>query len=172
MNEPRYWIAVAAQDHVEIAVMGGFVEVNHGKAGPLERMRAGDGIAFYSPRSSYPDGPPLQAFTALGWVADAPLFQAATGHQPFRRAVRWENVVPAPVRPLLDRLGFVRNRQHWGAAFRFGYLRVNREDFACIAVAMECPLEDNCGAAPRDAPVVSPAAALSPPDAVAAIADG
>lgn len=46
------------------------------------------------------------------------------------------------MRPLLERLAFVRNKRHWGAAFRFGYLRVGREDFACIAAAMECPLQD------------------------------
>lgn len=143
MNERRYWIAVASQDHVDAAVGGGFVEVNHGKAGPLERMRPGDRVAFYSPRTTYPDGEALQAFTALGEVVDGRLFQAPAPHQPFRRAVRWQSVTAAPIRPLLERLAFVRGRRHWGAAFRFGYLRVGREDFACIATAMACALEDD-----------------------------
>jgi hypothetical protein len=146
MNDTRYWIAVAALDHVEAAVAGGYIEVNYGKAGPLERMRPGDRVAFYSPRTCAPEGEPLQAFTALGEVIDAPLFQAAAAHQPFRRAVRWRGVTPAPVRPMLEAFEFVRNKRHWGAAFRFGYLRVGHDDFARIAAAMECPLDDDAGA--------------------------
>jgi hypothetical protein len=146
MNELRCWIAVASRDHVEAAVAGGYIEVNHGKAGPLERMRPGDRVAFYSPRTGAAQGEVLQAFTALGHVADAPLFQAAAAHQPFRRAVRWEGTSPAPVRPMLEHLEFVRNKRHWGAAFRFGYLRVGRDDFARIAAAMGRPLEEDATA--------------------------
>ena len=141
MNEPRYWIAVAPLDHVQAAVAGGYLEVGYGRAGPLERMRPGDRVAFYSPRATA-EGEPLQAFTALGEVSDAPLFQAPAAHQPFRRAARWQAVTPAPVRPLLERLAFVRNKQHWGAAFRFGFVRVGRDDFTCITAAMQSSPEN------------------------------
>jgi hypothetical protein len=57
MNERNYWIGVVSRDHVAYGVDGGFTQLNHGKAAPLERMRAGDGFAFYSPRATYPDGP-------------------------------------------------------------------------------------------------------------------
>jgi hypothetical protein len=136
MSEPRFWVAVAARDLVDAAVADGYVEVNHGKAPPLERMHAGDCVAYYSPRQSYPKGALLQAFTAIGVVRDAPLFQATDAHQPFRRAVQWQPCAPAPVRPLLDALSFVRNKLHWGHAFRFGYLRVPPADFAIIAAAV------------------------------------
>jgi hypothetical protein len=33
-------------------------------------------------------------------------------------------------------LSFIRSKTHWGAAFRFGLVRVPREDFALIATAM------------------------------------
>ena len=69
MRESRYWIGVVSQDHVANAVAHGFVQLNHGKATPLERMQPGDGFAFYSPRDSYPEGAILQAFTAIGRVA-------------------------------------------------------------------------------------------------------
>ena len=134
--EPRCWIAVASRLAVDAAVGGGFIEINFGKAGPLERMRPCDGIACYSPRELDERGAPVQAFTALGRVADAPLYQVAHDHQPFRRAVHWLGVTAASVRPLIDELGFIHNKAHWGAAFRFGYLRVPPEDFARIAAAM------------------------------------
>ena len=76
MSPRQFWIGVVSKDHVDRATAGGFAQVNHGKAGPLERMRAGDGFAFYSPRTSYPDGKPLQAFTAIGRVRTGAVYQA------------------------------------------------------------------------------------------------
>ena len=43
---------------------------------------------------------------------------------------------PAPVRPLIAELSFIRSKTHWGAAFRFGVVRVPEVDFALIATAM------------------------------------
>lgn len=138
MHERRYWIGVVSRDHVANAVAQGFVQLNHGKAAPLERMHAGDGFAFYSPRESYPDGASLQAFTAIGSVADAPIYEATMPELGtiFRRDVAFLDATPAPIRPLVPRLTFIRSKTHWGAAFRFGLVRVPREDFATIAAAM------------------------------------
>ena len=138
MNERRYWIAVVPRDHAEAAVAQGFVALNYGKAAPLSRMQPGDGLAFYSPRERFPDGPPLQAFTAIGRVGDGPVFEGPPVDPPpaFRRSAAWLAATPAAIRPLLPGLSFIRNKEHWGAAFRFGVLRVPREDFAAIAIAM------------------------------------
>jgi len=141
------WIGVTSSDRVALAVAGGFVQLNHGKAGPLERMRVGDGFAFYSPRTAYPDGDAVQAFTALGRVTGANIFQVDLdgGFLPFRRNVAFLPANPAPIRPLLDALTFVRSKTHWGAAFRFGFLRVPGRDFALIAAAMGCDLGTDFG---------------------------
>ena len=138
MNERNYWIGVVSKDHVAIGVAGGFTQLNHGKAGPLERMRAGDGFAFYSPRTAYPDGAPLQAFTAIGRIRDGNVYQAAgdgrggrrPDFRPFRLAVDYLPAQDAPIKPLIEQLSFIRSKTHWGAAFRFGYLRVPEADFA------------------------------------------
>jgi hypothetical protein len=37
---------------------------------------------------------------------------------------------------LIEDLSFIRSKKHWGAAFRFGVLRVPEADFALIAAAM------------------------------------
>ncbi len=145
MSGRNYWIGVVSKDHVAVGVAGGFTQLNHGKAGPLERMRAGDGFAFYSPRTTYPDGAPLQAFTAIGRIRDGNVYQAASGpgaegriedFRPFRLDVDYFPAHDAPVKPLIERLSFIRSKMHWGAAFRFGYLRVPESDFAIIAAAM------------------------------------
>ena len=138
MSEQRYWIGVVAEDHVAAAVAHGFVQLGHGNPKPLERMQPGDGFAFYSPRASYPAGRPLQAFTAIGRVAEGAVYEAiAVDQDPaYRRAVAYLDATPAPIKPLLDHLTFIHDKTHWGVAFRFGFLRVPRADFATIASAM------------------------------------
>jgi hypothetical protein len=138
MNERRYWIGVAAQDHVEAAVAHGFVQLIYGKAAPLARMQPGDGLAVYSPRATFPDGAPLRAFTAIGRVGAGPIFEVRPDEPAaiYRRSAAWLDATPAPIKPLLDELSFIRNKAHWGAAFRFGVLRVPRDDFLAIATAM------------------------------------
>ena len=140
MNERNYWIGVVSRDHVAICVDSGFTQLNHGKAAPLERMRAGDGFVFYSPRTAHPDGPPLQAFTAIGRVRDGVVYQARPLHDqgfaPFRLRVDYLPARDAPIKPLIESLSFIRSKTHWGAAFRFGFLRVPETDFARIAAAM------------------------------------
>ncbi|HQR12682.1 MAG TPA: EVE domain-containing protein [Casimicrobiaceae bacterium] len=139
----NYWVGVVSRDHVALGVSGSFTQLNHGRAGPLERMRAGDGFAFYSPRTSHPHGPALQAFTAIGRIRDGTVYQARHGNgamengaASFRLDVDYLPAREAPIRPLIEALSFIRSKTHWGAAFRFGFLRVPEEDFALIATAM------------------------------------
>lgn len=142
MDVPRYWIAVVAQQDALRAVAGGYAEVGHGKAGPLERMRAGDGFAVYSPRDSWPDGAPLQVFTAIGRVRTGIVHRAegGDGPGPFRIDVEYFPAAPAPIHPLIEEFSFIRNKAHWGTAFRYGLIKVPPEDFARLAVAMSCRL--------------------------------
>lgn len=138
MSARRFWIGVVAQDHAEHAICGGFAQVNHGKAGPLERLHAGEGFAIYSPRTTHPDGAPLQAFTAIGRVRTGIVYQADVDarFRPFRVDVEYLPARVAPIRPLIESLTFLHSKTHWGAAFRFGFLRVPADDFARIAIAM------------------------------------
>ncbi len=138
MQEPQYWIAVVAQDRAERARAGAYAELNQGRPGVLERVRAGDGFVFYSPRTFDPKGEPLQAFTALGDVTDGYLYRVEQedGSSAFRVAVDYRPSTPAPIKPLLDQLTFIHSKQHWGACFRFGALRIPAGDFARIAAAM------------------------------------
>ena len=73
MVERNFWIGVVSRSHVRIGVQGGFIQLNHGKKAPLSRFCAGDGLVIYSPRTSYPDGEPLQAFTAIGGIVSSTL---------------------------------------------------------------------------------------------------
>ena len=42
----KYWIGVAAKDHVKAGEKGGFCQLRHGKQAPLERLSGGDWIVY------------------------------------------------------------------------------------------------------------------------------
>jgi len=136
---PRFWIAVACASHVARGSAGGFIQVCHGKSGPLARIQPGDFLAYYSPTTTMGGRDPCQSFTATGQVtADAPYpFDMGSGFVPWRRNVTWDAATePAPIRPLLARLALTRGRTNWGQPFRYGLVEINAADFALIAHAM------------------------------------
>ena len=138
-NKTRYWLIVASADHVANGVTAGFCQACHGKAYPLRRMEPGDGILFYSPRRQFGGPPGLQAFTAAAYVADGPITQVemAPGFRPHRRSVVALATGELPIRPLLPQLSFIRDLQHWGAVFRFGFLEITAADFQLVSQQLQ-----------------------------------
>jgi hypothetical protein len=136
----QFWIGVVSREHVVGAVAGGFAQLGHGKSAPLKRMRAGDGLVYYSPRLSYPDGAACQRFTAIGIVETGEVYQhdMGGGFVPYRTDVAYQRCREAPIQPLIPRLSFIRDKNRWAGAFRFGHLRVSPRDFALIAKHMGC----------------------------------
>ena len=55
--------------------------------------------------------------------------------RPYRVAVQFLNCREAPIKPLIDQLSFIKSKTHWGAAFRFGQLKIPAADFTVIAKA-------------------------------------
>jgi hypothetical protein len=134
----KYWIGVASADHVAAAVAGGFVQLGHGKAAPVRRLAPGDVLALYSPRTQIRAGTTVQSFTAIGSVCDREpyQFQQTASLAPLRRDVVYFDAQAARIEPLLDKLTFIRSREHWGMAFRRGLVEVSEADMEVIAEAM------------------------------------
>jgi len=134
----QFWIGVVSREHVRLGVKGGFIQLGHGKKAPVQRLRAGDALVMYSPRTAYPDGEPLQAFTAIGVVSTGKVYQVQMTEEfkPYRVDVRFLKAKEAPIKPLIDALSFIKSKTHWGAAFRFGQIKIPAEDFKLIAKAM------------------------------------
>ena len=88
------WINTVSRDHVERGVRGRFTQANHGKPNMLRKMARGDWVVFYSPKTVHPDGEPLQAFTAIGQVADDEPYQVemSDDFHPWRRNVDFLDV--------------------------------------------------------------------------------
>ena len=132
------WIITTSRDHVLLGVRGRYAQANHGKPHMLRRMAKGDSVAFYSPKTALEGGEPLQAFTAIGHIVDDEPYQAeiAPDLAPWRRNVDYLPSTEAAIRPLLDKLDFIEDKQHWGYKFRFGVFKVDDRDFARIRKAM------------------------------------
>lgn len=88
---PRNWIAVASAQHARRGrdeSFPGFMQVGHGKLGPLKKVQPGDRVAYYAPTSAYgsPDG--LQSFVSIGIAQPGePYVFDMGGFVPYRRDV-------------------------------------------------------------------------------------
>lgn len=132
----RFWIGVVSREHVLIGATGGFAMMNHGKLAPLRRLTPGDGLIYYSPKTAWPDGAPLKAFTAIGTVRDAAPYQAEMrpGMLGYRRDIDWLPATETPISALIDRLEFARG--NWGMLARRGLFEISDADFQTIRTAM------------------------------------
>jgi EVE domain len=137
-EDRRFWVAVASADHARRGKELGIMQVNHGKAGPLRRIRAGDGVAYYSPTVTLGGKDRLQAFTLIGTVKDDRVYQGEMGEgfHAFRRDVTYAEANEASILPLLDQLELTRGKRNWGYPFRFGLVEISKRDFETIAAAM------------------------------------
>lgn len=134
----QFWINTVSLDHVQNGLRGGFTQANHGSPHNLKRMKAGDYLAFYSPKTSFQNGAPLQEFTAIGKITDDEPYQVemTPDFHPFRRNVEFFHSSAAPIRPLIESLSFIQDKQHWGFTFRRGLFTIPEDDFRKIAEAM------------------------------------
>ena len=138
-----FWLAVASAEHVRIGRKDGFMQVNHGKAAPLRRIKPGDGIVYYSPSTVLGEKDGLQSFTAIGTVRQGEVYEGVMGggFTPARRDVDWCDAEEAPIKPLLGRLDFTARKPNWGYQLRFGLFEISEDDFRLIAEAMGAKLE-------------------------------
>ncbi len=139
MSDPQNWIAVASAEHVRWGRNGGYMQVCHGKRGPLTRVQPGEGVVYYSPTEVFRGGGKLQAFTAIGRVKDGEpyAFDMGGGFVPFRRDVAWFEAQEKLISPLLDKLEFSAGKRNWGYQLRFGLFSISARDFGVIGEAME-----------------------------------
>lgn len=114
------------------------MQVCHGKAAPLRRVKPGDRVAYYSPTLEFRSKNKLQAFTAIGTVkiGEPYQFDMGGGFCPFRRDVTWLPANEVSIQPLLGALEFSAGIRNWGYQFRFGLFPVSDHDMQIIAAAM------------------------------------
>lgn len=137
-DSATYWVNTVSLEHVQLGVEGGFTQADHGRSTRLKRLRPGDGLVFYSPRTAMRAGLPLQEFTALGRVTGTEPYQVeiSPDFHPWRLTVDFLEVTAASARPLVADLDFIPDPKRWGYPFRRGLFQIGRADFLRIAKAM------------------------------------
>jgi EVE domain len=136
------WVAVASAEHVRHGRTHGFMQVCHGKAAPLRRIRPGDRVVYYSPTELFRGKDKLQSFTAIGVVQAGEPYEAdmGGGFHPFRRNVVWFDSEETPIRPWLGALEFSAGERNWGYQLRFGLFAISERDMDVISSAMRLPV--------------------------------
>lgn len=124
-------------------MQGEFTQAKYGSRKKLVKLEYGDYILFYSPRTELYGGYPLQAFTAVGRIADKEPYQVEvrSDFHPWRRKVEFLDCHVAPIRPIIEDLGFIKDKTHWGPSFQQGLFNITEDDFECITTAMEANFE-------------------------------
>ena len=130
----KHWINTISKDHVMIGKESAFVQAGHGKEAPLKKIQAGDYMIFYSPKTSLQNGKPVQAFTAVAKIKQGDVYQVVVNEnfQPYRRDAVYEPCQEVSIKPLVEQLEFITNKQHWGLRFRSGLFEINQHDFELI----------------------------------------
>jgi hypothetical protein len=101
-------------------------------------MSVGDWIIYYSPRELFDESTPCQRFTAIGQVTGTEVypFKMAPGFIPHRRDFRFLEACELLIRPLIEKLTFIRDKGRWGYSFRLGHFEIPKADFELIASGM------------------------------------
>ena len=133
----RYWLAVACAEHVRRGRAEGFAQVCHGKAVPLRRMNAGDGIVYYSPSQKMGEKDGFQSFTAIGHIRAGEPYpvEMLPGFTPYRRDIDWLEAAEQPIKPLLEWLDFTQPK-NWGYSLRLGVIEIPAVDFEFLLHVM------------------------------------
>jgi predicted RNA-binding protein len=123
MNTTKYWVAAVSKEHTMRGVVGGFMQVCHGKQAPLKRMKKGDYLIVYSSKVTIEGNEKCQVFTAIGKVKDDEIyqFQMNENFNPFRRNMEFLECTECSIIPLINELEFIPNKKSWGYPFRFDY---------------------------------------------------
>lgn len=117
---------------------GGFAQACHGKSSPLQRMKKGDYLIYYSGKKTMDKPDKCQEFTALGKVSDKEVypFRVSPDFCPSRRNIEFFPCKDTAVLPLIHELDFIPDKKSWGYPFRFGFFEINRHDFELISSQM------------------------------------
>lgn len=133
----KHWIAVISRTHARIAAESGFLQVCHGKAGPLRRTRAGDEVFIYCPRSEMGGGDVLKTveFHCVFNNDDVYQVEQFPGFTPYRKDVVFNHHARPVLLKDVEGLTFTAD-PHWGMLARRGFFEIGQHDADLLKTAM------------------------------------
>lgn len=136
--ETKFWIGVVSAFHAKRGQEDGVCAFSHGRKTAVSKLSLGDRFVLYAPKENYRSGAPVQAFVAMGTVKDGIVYEVDfDGYPAWVRKAKYDKCNSMPVRPLLPDLGFVKDPDKWGIAFRRSLFPISADDFALIEKAMK-----------------------------------
>ena len=134
----RFWVGVASKEHVENGIKLGICQFCHGKSAPAKRLSKGDIVIYYSSKYQMNSLEACQQFIAIGIVQDDEPYQVeiTPEFKPFRRNIKYLEAEATDIKPLIQSLPFIKNKNSWSYVFRYGFLEIDQESFEVIAEAM------------------------------------
>ena len=135
----KYFLIGASKDHVTKGVEGSFAQAGHGRKDLISKPSKGDWIIYYSSKDKFENGNLLQKFTAAGQLTDDQPYEvsAREGFKAFRREVHYKKWKETEIRPLIEKLSFIKNKKKWGFSLISGFREISKEDFEIIKDAMQ-----------------------------------
>ena len=127
----KFWIGTVSKEHVMKGVAGGFCQVCHGKQAPLNRMKKGDFLIYYSPKISLNSGEKCQAFTVIGEIIDNQSYQYQMTETfiPYRRDVSYLSIKREC--PLVIAKAHTEWKEYSGK-IRFGHFEISKSFFEYV----------------------------------------
>lgn len=130
----KYYIISASRDHVQKGAENGFAQAGHGKQTRLKKLEKGDWIIYYSSKLKMNDSNPYQKFTAVGQITDGEVFQVEVSDtfKPWRIKADFAKAKDLEIRPLIEKLEFIKNKKKWGFSLMSGFVEIPKADFDLI----------------------------------------
>lgn len=134
----KHWMAVISRAHARIAADAGFLQVCHGKAGPLRQTRAGDEVFIYCPRSEMKAGEILKTVEFHCVFNSDEVYQVEQfpGFSPYRKDVTFNRQLQPVVLKAVEGLALTANT-HWGMLARRGFFEIDVQDALLLRTAMQ-----------------------------------
>ncbi|WP_144755530.1 EVE domain-containing protein [Bartonella saheliensis] len=133
----KHWIAVISREHACLAAKFGFLQVCHGKAGPLQKTSKGDEVFIYCPRCEMGTGQILRTIEFQCIFKDNHIYQVEQmpHFSPFRKDVIFHKQAQSVVLKKIQGLEFLTNH-HWGILARRVFFEIAPYDATLIRKAM------------------------------------
>ena len=134
----KYFLICASRDHVLTGVKHNIAQAGHGRKDHVSKMSKNDWFVYYSSKDKFEEGKAYQQFTAIGQITDDEPYQpdTKTNFKPFRRNAEYVTSHDAEIKPLLEKLDFIKNKKRWGFYLIGGFREISKEDFEIIKHAM------------------------------------
>lgn len=137
IEESRFWVHIVSLDHVRQSVAGAFIQSSQGEKDRLAALSRRDYVVFYSPRTKFRKGKPLQEFSALGMVEDGEPYRVQGGQGDLWQChMTYLDAQPVSLQSLVDDLAFIPDKERWELPYSRGLFEIEQGDFLNIARAM------------------------------------